>query len=150
MNRTRLALALLVMMMAAAPARAGFDDVVHALESRHHLHRTWIPFLGLARAACWVAKPEGVHDFRLAVFDEQSLDADASITALVRDAAGGTFRPLVETRSRHNREWTVILAQPLAGGLVRLLIVSHDSGDTTLVQTDVDADHVAAAVKRNR
>ena len=53
-NHRRLVLLVIVVSvfaLGATPARADFDDIVRAVESRYNVHRTWIPMFGLVRFA---------------------------------------------------------------------------------------------------
>src|SRR5258708_13045111 len=63
-----------ILTLGATPARAGFDDVVRAVESRYHVRHTGIPFFGLIRFALWVPQPNGVSDLQLATFEHTHLN----------------------------------------------------------------------------
>jgi hypothetical protein len=127
----------------AAPLYADFHSIERALTAR--LGRpTYIPLLGLVRVATWVAHPEGVHDFQLAVYEGPRRGVDGvEIERIVAREVPPGFAPLVRARSR-NGEWTFIYARP-SGDRVELIVVAHDhgDGDTTLIRVDVDAVRVA-------
>jgi hypothetical protein len=146
MMSRRLAFALLALLL-AAPAQAGFDDLVYALESR--LGRsTWIPFFGLARSIVRVAHPEGVHDIQLAVFEGRGSLDPLDAERLMNTSVGRDFRPLVRVHSRRQHESTLIYARPLSGDL-ELVILTNDGDDTVLVRVVVDPDVVARCLDEN-
>ena len=141
-----IALGALLLLGVARPLRADFNDIANAIEARYSVHRTWIPFFGLARIALHVAHPNGVRDVQLATFEKRDFGSLDELAALVRSNAGNGFTRIVQSSER-NGHWTVILARPDGGNLVDLLILTHDASDTTLVQVTVDADKFATAVK---
>jgi len=131
--------ALAILLLAALPLRADFDTVAGALLRKPGVTRQWIPGLGIARAAVFIARPSGVHDFQLAVFHGVGRDAD--IIALMRQHAGREFRPLVVVRER--RESSAIYAHVISDAVIEILILTNDGEETTLVRTVLDADEVA-------
>jgi hypothetical protein len=140
---TKRALVAILLIAAAAPLYADFGSIEQALTSRLG-KPTYIPLLGIVRLATWVAHPEGVHDFQLAVYEgpRRAVDA-AEIERIVAREIPRGFSPIVRTRAR-NGEWTLIYARP-RGDRVEMFIVAHDhgDGDTTLIRVDVDAVRVA-------
>jgi hypothetical protein len=132
--------------LGATPARANFDDIVRAVESRYNVHRTWIPMFGLVRFALWVAHPGGVSDVQLATFEDTHFDDVQGLADIVRRNAGEPMQPLVQTRSNRNGETTLIYARPLGGDRVALLIFAHDRSDTTLVRVVVSMDKFSEAM----
>jgi hypothetical protein len=144
-------LALLLLAVAAAlPLHADFDDVAHAISRERGLHRRWIPFLGLARVAVWIADPAGVHDFQLVTF-EGGNDADPHrLRDIMRAKIGPGFTPLVQVWSRKTREWSFIYAKPSPNGRrVDLMVLTHDDEDTVLVRVEVDTEAVARELARS-
>jgi hypothetical protein len=148
-NRRRLVLLVAlvsVFAMGATPARANFDDIVRAVESRYNVHRTWIPMFGLVRFALWLARPGGVSDVQLATFEHARFDDMPGLAEIVRRSAGEPMQPLVQTRSNRDGEKTLIYARPLGGDRVALLVFAHDRSDTTIVRVVVSMDKFAQAV----
>lgn len=148
-NRRRLVLLVAlvsVFAIGATPARANFDDIVRAVESRYNVHRTWIPMFGLVRFALWVARPGGVSDVQLATFEHAHFDDMPGLAEIVRRNAGEPMQPLVQTRSNRNGETTLIYARPLGGDRVALLVFAHDHADTTIVRVVVSMDKFAETV----
>jgi len=135
-----------VFALGATPARASFDDIVHAVESRYRVHCTEIPLFGLVRFALWVARPGGVSDVQLATFENTNIDDVQGLADIVRRNAGEPMQPLVQTRSNRNGETTLIYARPLGGDRVALLIFAHDRSDTTLIRVVVSMDKFSEAM----
>jgi hypothetical protein len=148
MNNRRLLLviALSIFALGATPARANFDDIVRAVESRYHVQRTTIPMFGLVRFALWVAHPGGVSDVQLATFEHAHFDDMKGLAEIVRRNAGEAMQPLVQTRSNRQGETTLIYARPLGGDRVALLIFAHDREDTTVVRVVMSMDKFSEAM----
>jgi hypothetical protein len=134
--------------LGATPARAGFDDVVRAVESRYHVHHTGIPFFGLVRFAVWIAQPDGVSDVQLATFEHTHIDDERGLAEIISRNIGEGFRPLVRTRSSHNGEVTQIYAHPMGKDRVALLIFAHERAETTIVRVVVSMDKFEEAMNK--
>jgi hypothetical protein len=145
-RRLLLLIALSVFALGATPARANFDDIVRAVESRYHVQRTTIPLFGLVRFALWVAHPGGVSDVQLATFENAHFDDMQGVADIVRRNSGEAMQPLVQTRSNRNGETTLIYARPLGGDRVALLVFAHDREDTTVVRVVVSMDKFSEAM----
>jgi hypothetical protein len=143
-------LAAVLLVTVTLPLHADFNAVARAIDGHHGVKRIWIPFLGLARAAVWVVRPKGVHDFQLATFTGAD-DADgAELQAIMRAKVGPGFTPLVQVRSRKSGEWSFIYAKPSPDtNRVELIVLTHDDDDTVLVRVEVDANAVAREVRRH-
>jgi hypothetical protein len=148
---TRRLSALLVLVILALPLRAGFREVASAIEARHGAKRVTIPFLGLARFACWVVHPKGVYDFQLATFEDvRGVDGE-DFAAILREKVGEGYRPMVQVRSTRRGEFTFIYAKPAPDqSRVELFILTHDHSDTVLIRLDADADVAAREVAKHR
>jgi len=148
MNNRRLLflIALSVFTLGAMPARANFDDIVRAVESRYHVQRQTIPLFGLVRFALWVARPSGVSDLQLATFENAHFDDQRELADIVRRNAGEPMQPLVQSRSKRDGETTLIYARPLGGDRVALLIFAHDREDTTVLRVVVSMDKLSETV----
>lgn len=128
----------------------GFRDIANAIGAQRGVKRVWIPFLSVARFAVHVVRPEGVHDFQLAVF-EGAENVDARILhQLLRDKIGKGFMPLVRVWSRNSGEWSFIYARPHGANRVELVILAHDNEETALVRLDVNADVIARQLDEPR
>lgn len=140
----RIAAALLFLAIVAVPARADFKDVAKAIGEKRGMKRIWIPFLGLARFAVWVASPSGVHDFQLATFEGGRNVDPTDLRDILRAHAGKGFTPLVQVWSKRSNEWSFIYARPgKRANRLELLVLAKDGDDTTLVRVDVDAHQLA-------
>ena len=143
----RLAVALLALVAAAAPMRADFAEVARAIDAQSGVRRIWIPFLGLARAAVWVASPKGVHDFQLVTFEGGGRIDPQQLHAILRSNIGADYKPLVQVWSKRSRDWSFIYARPSRdGNRVDLMILTHDNDDTVLVRVDVETDAIAREI----
>ena len=128
-------------LLIALPLYADFNSIERALRARLG-SPTWIPFLGLARAASNVVHPNGVHDFQLAVFEHGKFDGSEAALILSREAPG--FSPVVKSRSRG--EWTLVYCRPAENGRIEMLILTSDATQTVLVRCDVDAEAFAKSM----
>lgn len=135
-----------VLTLGATPARANFDDIVRAVESRYRVHRTWIPMFGLVRFALWVARPAGVSDVQLATFEHAHVEDAAGVAEIISRNAGEPMQPLVQTHSNRSGETTLIYAHPLGGDRVALLVFANDRSDTTLVRVVVSVEKAREAM----
>jgi hypothetical protein len=144
-------LAVLALLFAiAVPLHADhFSKIAGAIGSKPGIKRVWIPFLGVARLAVNIARPEGVYDFQLATFEGKGkLDA-WEFEPMMRKLEKDGYKPLVKVWSRKG-EWTFIYVKPRTGGKrLELYVLAHD-GDTTLVRVDVDADMVGKYLEQPR
>jgi hypothetical protein len=140
----RIAAALLTAAI-ALPLYADFGAIARAIDSQHGVKRVWIPFLGVARVAIWMVRPQGVHDFQLATFEGGDVDPKW-MHAMLRENIDKGFTPLVQVWSRKSGEWSFIYARPHANDRIELMVLTHDSSDTVLVRVEVDADVVAREI----
>lgn len=128
----KLLLAFFVFLLASLPARADFDGLVSAV-SRRGLHRVWVPGLGIARLAVWIAHPAGVYDFQLATFEGSARIGNDDLAALLRANAEGGYRPVVQVHSNRNGEATLIWARPAPHDCIDVMLVTHEPGSDTVV-----------------
>jgi hypothetical protein len=147
MNR-RLIVALLVAGLVAVPTYADFASVARAIDQRNGVKRNWIPFLGLARFAVWVVRPEGVHDFQLVTFEGADRLDPKELHNILRTQIGPGYTPLVQHWSRRKAEWSFIYAKP-QGKHIDLVILAHDDEDTVLVRVEVDATVIAREIEKH-
>jgi hypothetical protein len=123
----------------AAPDEGDFNALVKGIESQYGIKRTRIPFFGVAKLFVKVARPEGVKQFDLAVFEDSSARPDQrQIDKLVRKAAGEGWKPMVRVRSRAGDESTYVYSKP-AGHDISMLVAVFDSGDAVVMKYRVDA-----------
>lgn len=142
----RLAAAVLVVLLFAAnlcPAGdRDFDAVVREFETQFQTRRTHIPMLGLAKFVVRVARPEGVKQLDLAIFEDFHAPDGSDFDAIVRHAAGSRWQRIVAVRSRADRERTYVYART-AGKDWNLLVATLEENDATLVRVKVNPDQLA-------
>lgn len=140
----RLAIAALLFASVALPLHADFSEVARAIDRKDGVSRIWIPFLGVARAVVWVARPQGVHDFQLVTFKSDGNVDPRELHEIMKAKAGPGFSPLVQVWSRRSGEVSFIYARPSKEGTrMELMILAHDDEETVLVRVDVDAEKLA-------
>jgi hypothetical protein len=130
----RIAIVLFAAAFVAAPLRADFDSLVHAVETIPGLHRVPLPGFALIRFGVWMAHPKGVHDLQLATFEGKgSGDIDQrELERLLRMHAEAGFTPLVLAHSRRSGEVALVWARP-RGEVIELLLLAHDQKNETVV-----------------
>ena len=143
--RQRVLFSVALLVLFALPMRGGFDEVVDAISKTSGLHRTPIPFFGLARFVVRVSHPRGVHDIQLATFEGHGTVDRRDVAAILRDSIRDGYRPIVQTRSNRDGEFTFIFARP-DGANIDMLIVTHDHADTIVVRAVVDGDVFAKEI----
>lgn len=140
----RLLIAAVLLGSIALPLQAGFSDVARAIDRQDGVKRIWIPFLGVARAVVWVARPQGVHDFQLVTFKSDGNVDPHELHEIMKSNAGEGFTPLVQVWSRRSGEVSFIYAKPSKeGSRMELMILAHDHEQTVLVRVEVDAEVLA-------
>lgn len=138
-----------LLLLVALPASADFRDVERSL--RAQLGRPmYIPFLGVARFATWIAHPKGVHDFQLVTWeksDGQAVMDGVELERMLRRGLSADYQSLVRVRSR--KEWTFIYARPF-GDRIEVMLLTHDNSDTVLIRADVDAEELSHTINEHR
>lgn len=120
---------------AAPAADADFDALVRGIESHYGTKRLHIPLFGVAKFFVRVARPEGVKQLDLAIFEEihYTQPDEREFDELVRNAVGGRWRPMVRVRSRADNERTYIYARE-EGGDVRMMIANFEPSEAVVIQ----------------
>lgn len=133
----KILLLLLVSGLVPLCAESDFDLMVSRLERHFETQRLHIPLLGLISGLSGFARPAGVKDFKLAVFEnidsgrlrkrmpEAGLDPDWHTVIRV-----SSKKEHVEMLARHEDSW------------VRMLLVTIDQNDATVVQMSVRPNKV--------
>lgn len=148
MSRSRkVAAAMLVWLAAAAPAHAGFSEVVRAVDARVGGHRIEVPLFGLVRLAVWMVHPEGVHDLQFTTWEGGDAVEGRELQRILESRAGEGFQPVV--RARSSREATYIYARP-AGELIEILLLTQDGDDTVVLRALLDGDLFARKIHDHR
>lgn len=133
------ALATALLVCLAMPARADFSSVVRLMSEDTQLERVHVPFFGLARFAVRILEPEGIFDIRLAVFEGRSSIDPAELERAISRGLDPAWQPIVKAVDRRSDERSVIYARETPRG-VRLLIVTHDGSDATVVETEISPE----------
>jgi hypothetical protein len=136
----RIGIALLVTL--AAPAFAGdpaFHAVVRDMETHFQRERTHIPLFGAVSFFFKVARPGGVKNLDLAVFEDLHYSPQrADELAGVLDRSVGTaWTPIVRVRS--GGEWSSIYARGF-GRNVKMIVVSVEPDEAAVVEVKLSAD----------
>ena len=114
-----------------------FHGVVHSIEHTYGVHHMRIPLLGVA---LFFARPAGVHGFKLAVFEGfQSPNNADDLRRVVESSLGPGWYPFVRVHSKGNPqgETTLIYTNPSDSGKMRMMIVSVESSEATIVQVEL-------------
>ena len=118
--------ALLVLSASAVlAADAGFDRLVNAVETQFAVKRTNIPLMGVANFVVKVARPAGTSGFKLAVFEDLGISADADAYELDRMMArvSADLRPMIRVHSRRDHALTYVYAGE-TGKTTKMLIAT--------------------------
>lgn len=142
--RALLLLSLVYLLTASPRAKEGdFDAVVRNVKTACGGKRVRIPFLGLAGFATRVVRPAGVKSFKLAVFEDLERAGDATrLGPAVSQALGPEWRPLVRVRSRSEGGQVLVYIRD-AGGDLKLMIVTLDGGQATVIRARVNPEALA-------
>lgn len=111
-----------------------FRGVVNAIEQTYGVRHLRIPLLGLAT---FFARPEGVSDLHLAVFE--GFDAPPhtdEVRRVVEDSLGEGWYSFVGVHSRDDDETTLIYTSP-SGGKMRMMIVNLEPSEATVVELNL-------------
>lgn len=138
----------LMLVLFACPMFAadhGFNDVVSAIETTYGVRHMHIPLLGVA---LFFVRPDGVHCRNLAVFENFQAPVDSfEVGRLVEDRLGPDWHPFVRVRSRGDSgETTMIYANP-AGHKMRMLVVSIEPSEATVVEVNIPDQSIAKWIK---
>jgi hypothetical protein len=143
--RARVAVGFVALALAAA-APAGdrdFDAVVRGIESHYGIKRASIPMFGPVRLIVKVARPSGVQQLDMALFEKAPREApDAGdIDSVVERAVSQRWRPVVRIRSRDGESSYVYYRED--GRNFRLLVACFDGDEAGVVQLSVPPDKLA-------
>ncbi len=149
--RALLAGILLLGLVPPAPAAGDgdFNAVVRSIESNFGARRMRIPLFGVAKFFVKVARPHGVRQLDLAIFEDLSISQSRlqHLDSAVRAAAGDRWLPMVRVRS--HEDWVCIYARPEGKKDLRLLIATVEPDETVLVQVKVRPEVLARTLNEN-
>jgi hypothetical protein len=148
MKRLFLVAPLLALVAAAAVAAApDFDAIVRGVESAYGLHRVHVPLFGLARFVVKVARPEGVKDFDMAIFeaDDRTPADSRRFDSIMRRAAGDRWSGAIHLRSRDEGGSTYVYFRS-EGRDWRMLVATFKPGAVVILHARVDSEIVLRAL----
>ena len=136
-------LALLLWPLAVASAKEqGFNAIVKSIESHYRVHRTRIPFLGVANFAIKFVRPAGVKAFKLATFDDQDFSVpinDAAFEASLRNSLEKGWQPLVRRHAhRGGDNERLYIYTKLDGKDLQVISVTIEARQATVVEAKLD------------
>jgi len=132
-----------LLFMIPVTSRAGdrqFRAIVQRIQT--HYQKRPMRFMGLLSFVANRARPEGIRNIKLAVFedlDSSRHPADSDLDALMQKIVGPEFQPFVRVRSRRDGEQTFVYAKEL-GRDFELLVVSLERDEACVVKMKVDPE----------
>lgn len=128
----------LLLVPAASAGDRDFNAVVRGVESNLGIRRTRIPLFGTMMFFVKVARPGGVKQLEMAIFDEvkYSPPDEARFDELMRSAVGDRWSPMVRVRSRRDHEWTYIYVRP-DGRDFKMIIATFERDEAVLMHLKV-------------
>lgn len=132
--------------MSPTTARAGdrhFDAIVQRIQS--HYQKRPMRFMGLASFVANRARPEGVRNIQLAIFedlDSSRHPADPDFDTFMQEIVAPDFHPFVRVRSRRDGEQTFVYAREL-GQDFELLVVTLERDEACVVQMRVNPEQMS-------
>lgn len=137
---------------AARPAVAGdpsFGSFVKRLEGEYSLRRTYIPFIWLAKAVVWVARPAGVSRLDIAIFENQDLSPLARAADLqnrVHSFLGLGWKPFVEVHAPRRAERVLLYARE-TGRDMEMFILCVEKNQAVALLTRVNPEALSRAIE---
>lgn len=126
-----------------------FHDIVSEISATFHTQPMHIPFMSMVSFFVGVARPAGVKNLDLAVFENlDTHDADGeALLAKIRGVVGGGWRPFVTVRSHRagHEELTLIHLKP-DGRDYKMLITTLESNEATVIELKLNPEAVIAKV----
>jgi hypothetical protein len=127
----------------AQAADREFTDVVHAISVEFRTRPMHIPLFGLVNAFTFFVRPAGTRHIDLAVFE--NLDsrgrAGNDLTASIRAAVGGSWKPFIQVRSsKRGSEETVLVYMRPHGRDCKLLVATVERNEATVVQLELNPE----------
>lgn len=146
-SKALLALTVGALLIAICPAPAFADDfgeIVHRIEVRYHAHRNYRFLMAFAGLTVKLCPGIGVHDVKIAYFENQSLfpsDPDKELDEILQHTGSNGWQPMVRSRSRHRGELSYVFARP-AGKDLRLLVVNLERNEAEVIEVKINPDQL--------
>jgi len=129
----------ILVLCASSLAFAGdpeFRNIVRSVEHTYGVHRTHIPFIGVAM---FFARPYGVHGFKLALFEGLHSPADADdLRRTIESSLGPNWYPFVrvQSKAKGEGETTLIYTYP-EGNRLRMMIVNVEPSEAVVMKMEL-------------
>ena len=134
-----------LLLLSPLASRAGdrqFNAIVQRIQS--HYQKRPMRLMGLASFVANRARPEGVRNIQLAIFedlDSSRHPADPDFDTFMQEIVGPDFHPFVRVRSRRDGEQTFVYAKELDQDL-ELLVVTLEQDEACVVKMQVDPEGI--------
>lgn len=135
--------ALLALPAVASGKDRAFDEIVHRIES--YYHKRPMRLMGLASFVASRARPEGVRNMKLAVFedlDTSQYPPDSNFNSFLQGVAGPEFQPFVRVLSNRDGERTYVYARE-AGDSWELLVIDFEQDEACVIQMQMKPEAMA-------
>ena len=134
---------------ATAHAADDFGPIVHEIEARYHVHRNLRFLMGLAGLTVKMTHIAGTRNVKIALFDDQRLDATGSeLDELVMAVGASGWQPLVRSFDHRSGEHTYIYARN-EGRDLRVLVVSVEPNEGVIVEVTVNQKKLLEFIDRH-
>ncbi len=121
-----------------------FGRIVRHIEVSYHVHQAHPFLMSLAGALVNVSHVGGVKDLKVALFEDQRLDATnagARFDEIVKSAGEHGWQPLVKSYSRRRGDCSFIYARQ-DGGDLKLLVVNVEPDEAVVAQVTINPDEL--------
>ncbi len=126
----------------ATGGTSGFDGVVGEIESQYHVHAERVPFLGLVNLMAGRASHGGVHNVRVAEFDNFTGPLDSpALEQVVEEKLGAGWERVIRESSHNGESKTLVFMRP-EGDRMGMFVVDADGRELDVVQVSVDPHHL--------
>lgn len=140
----RLTVLFLLASIGAMAGDSGFDSLAGQIEGAYHVKPLRIPVLGAALFKGGTARAFGGRQFRVAVFEDLPEDRPR----LNPEPPGMGWQQIVRSETQPDRETVRIYARA-ESGRIRVLVLSEESDEITLVESDVKPSEFARRLRDN-
>lgn len=132
---------LLLVTPAATAGDPDFKAIVRGVESNLGIRRMHIPVFGLAMFFVKAARPAGVRQLDMAVFEDLSCPAPdaARFETIMKQAVGDRWNPIIRVRERRGRELTYIYARP-DGRNWKLIVATFEPSEAVLIHLKLNPE----------
>ncbi len=140
----RLTVLFLLASIGVTAGDSGFDSLAGQIERAYHVKPQHIPVIGAALFKGGAARAFGGKQFRVAVFEDLPEDRPR----LNPEPPGMGWQLIVRSETQPDRETVRIYARA-ESGRVRVLVLSEESDEITLVESSVNPAEFARHLRDN-